>query len=142
MAVGIDKDTACRYPFESSNHGRFMSIDVADLLAQETIDAFLSGCPGILAGCAPCQPFLAPTIPVGLAARAVIRSAGCLTSSPESLFFVARTASSWKTFLVSPTMAVPMFSGDFCRAWQARATTPGSESFSVRITVFRKSRND
>lgn len=57
VAVGIDLDPTCRYPFETNNSAVFVERDVAEVGAAE-IGSFLQGGQfSLLAGCAPCQPY-------------------------------------------------------------------------------------
>lgn len=55
--VGIDVDSACRYPFSSNNDSTFIERDVSELNMSEMIELFSPNTIRVLAGCAPCQPF-------------------------------------------------------------------------------------
>ncbi|MCW1842307.1 DNA cytosine methyltransferase [Prosthecomicrobium hirschii] len=57
VRLGIDKDPACRFPFEFNNNAKFIEADVFELHAQIVTDAFTANGLRLLAGCAPCQPF-------------------------------------------------------------------------------------
>lgn len=57
VAMGIDIDPACRYPFETNNKARFLKKSVEDVNASELSEAYGNSEFTLLAGCAPCQPF-------------------------------------------------------------------------------------
>lgn len=57
VTVGIDTDSACRYPYEENNNSSFLLRDVATLEARELLQYFPEDHIKLLAGCAPCQPF-------------------------------------------------------------------------------------
>ncbi len=58
IAAGVDIDEECRFPYEVNNPGDFYSEDIETLSAKQ-IQKWLGndGTIGLLAGCAPCQPF-------------------------------------------------------------------------------------
>ncbi|MCR4378061.1 MAG: DNA cytosine methyltransferase [Rhodospirillales bacterium] len=57
VRMGIDIDSACKYPYEFNNDATFLKEDVTTLTS-ETISAYLTGNDvRLIAGCAPCQPF-------------------------------------------------------------------------------------
>lgn len=57
VAAGIDMDPACRFPYESNNHTRFIERDISTVTKSELTALFGDADVKILAGCAPCQPF-------------------------------------------------------------------------------------
>lgn len=57
VKVGIDTDSACKYPYEQNNESKFLLRDVGSLEAEEILPYFPEGHIKLLAGCAPCQPF-------------------------------------------------------------------------------------
>lgn len=57
VVAGIDLDPACRYPYETNNHARFIQRDISKVTADELKSLFGGADTTILAGCAPCQPF-------------------------------------------------------------------------------------
>ncbi len=57
VAVGIDIDPACAFPYATNNAADFLLKSVKDLRAAEVKNAFGQARFTLLAGCAPCQPF-------------------------------------------------------------------------------------
>jgi len=57
VAVGIDLDSACRFPYEANNQARFVEQDISKITAADLRRFFGDADLTILAGCAPCQPF-------------------------------------------------------------------------------------
>jgi len=57
IALGVDIDPACEYPYSKNNNSRFLLKSVDDLSANELIKALAGAQYTLLAGCAPCQPF-------------------------------------------------------------------------------------
>lgn len=57
VAVGVDLDPACAYPFEANNKARFLEKSVTELKSDEVSPIFDGAQFSLLAGCAPCQPF-------------------------------------------------------------------------------------
>lgn len=57
VAVGIDLDPVCEYPFEHNNDSEFLCADVAELTGDSLRDYYPTQAVKLLAGCAPCQPF-------------------------------------------------------------------------------------
>lgn len=57
VALGVDLDPACEYPYEANNKAKFLLKSVAEVTGDEIKDAFKSSDYSLLAGCAPCQPF-------------------------------------------------------------------------------------
>ncbi|NOT62887.1 MAG: DNA (cytosine-5-)-methyltransferase [Acidobacteria bacterium] len=57
VAVGIDLDPTCEYPFEHNNDSEFLCADVAELTGDSLRDYYPARAVKLLAGCAPCQPF-------------------------------------------------------------------------------------
>jgi DNA (cytosine-5)-methyltransferase 1 len=57
VKLGVDRDEECKHAYETNNAARFIQADVADLDADRVVDWLNDGTVGILAGCAPCQPF-------------------------------------------------------------------------------------
>lgn len=57
VALGVDLDKACAYPFTKNNHAAFMGCSVADLTGDDIARAWGAADTTLLAGCAPCQPF-------------------------------------------------------------------------------------
>lgn len=58
VAVGVDIDPSCRFPYEHNNvPARFVQKSVADLTPDEVAEWYPAGCTRVLIGCAPCQPF-------------------------------------------------------------------------------------
>ena len=57
VALGIDTDPACEYPYTANNNASFRLKSVEELCAADFYEVF-DGAPfKLLAGCAPCQPF-------------------------------------------------------------------------------------
>jgi len=57
VAVGIDLDPACKFPYETNNKAEFVERSVERLRTQDINKYFGSAKIRVLAGCAPCQPF-------------------------------------------------------------------------------------
>ena len=57
VAMGIDVDPACEYPYAANNNASFRLKSVEKLCAADFHDVFGDGILKLLAGCAPCQPF-------------------------------------------------------------------------------------
>lgn len=57
VALGVDLDPACTYPYEANNKAKFLLKSVSDVSAGEINTVFDSSKFSLLAGCAPCQPF-------------------------------------------------------------------------------------
>ena len=57
VALGVDVDPNCEYPFEWNNHAKFRKMSVSDVTAEELNTAWKGARYRLLAGCAPCQPF-------------------------------------------------------------------------------------
>ena len=58
VAVGVDIDSSCRFPYEHNNApARFVQKSVAALSSDEVAGWYPNGCTRVLIGCAPCQPF-------------------------------------------------------------------------------------
>lgn len=57
VVAGIDMDPACRYPYETNNHAKFIERDIVKVTASELTELFGDADITVLAGCAPCQPF-------------------------------------------------------------------------------------
>lgn len=57
VALGVDCDPACAFPFEYNNQAAFALKSVEDLRKGDLTDAFDNARFTVLAGCAPCQPF-------------------------------------------------------------------------------------
>jgi len=57
IVAGIDVDEACRHPYTTNLDAPFLRRDVASLTAEGVSELFIDGCPKVLVGCAPCQPF-------------------------------------------------------------------------------------
>jgi DNA (cytosine-5)-methyltransferase 1 len=57
IALGVDVDPACEFPFVSNNNAAFLQKSVKDLSAADFADVFRGKPISLLAGCAPCQPF-------------------------------------------------------------------------------------
>ena len=57
VALGIDVDPACEYPYAANNNASFRLRSVEKLCAADFRDVFGSTPLKLLAGCAPCQPF-------------------------------------------------------------------------------------
>ena len=57
VVAGVDLDTACKYPYETNNNGKFYALDVSKISASDLETWFGDARVRILAGCAPCQPF-------------------------------------------------------------------------------------
>ena len=57
IAVGIDSDPICEFPFTFNNGARFIQADVRDISGYDLSTVFPSGAIRLLAGCAPCRPF-------------------------------------------------------------------------------------
>ncbi len=57
VRLGVDKDPACKHPFEANNRARFLEADVGEITANDLRKAFGTAPIKLLAGCAPCQPF-------------------------------------------------------------------------------------
>lgn len=57
VALGIDIDPACEFPYTANNQAEFLLRSVSDLKGSDISDRFGSSKFTLLAGCAPCQPF-------------------------------------------------------------------------------------
>jgi DNA (cytosine-5)-methyltransferase 1 len=57
VAVGVDVDPSCRFPFEANNSAIFLERDVAKLRPDDIMGYYKGAELTLLAGCAPCQPF-------------------------------------------------------------------------------------
>lgn len=57
VEVGVDYDDECGYAYEANNSARFEHADVAELDADRVARWLDGNQVGIVAGCAPCQPF-------------------------------------------------------------------------------------
>ena len=57
MALGVDIDPACEYPYTTNNESSFLLKSVEDLTSEEIRDSHGDARYSLLAGCAPCQPF-------------------------------------------------------------------------------------
>lgn len=57
VALGIDIDPACKFPYEANNSAKFLLKSVKDLDSAELKVAYGDAQFTVLAGCAPCQPF-------------------------------------------------------------------------------------
>jgi DNA (cytosine-5)-methyltransferase 1 len=57
IAVGIDIDAICKFPFEANNSATFLERDVGKLKAEDIVPFYEGADFTLLAGCAPCQPF-------------------------------------------------------------------------------------
>ena len=57
MALGVDLEKTCAYPFTKNSKAAFMGCSVADLSGDDIVRAWGRADTTLLAGCAPCQPF-------------------------------------------------------------------------------------
>ena len=57
VALGVDVDPACDFPFTANNRAAFLLKSVEDLNIEDFGQAFDGADVTLLAGCAPCQPF-------------------------------------------------------------------------------------
>ena len=57
IAVGVDLDPACKFPFETNNGAEFLEQDVSRLTGSTITALHGKTKTRILVGCAPCQPF-------------------------------------------------------------------------------------
>lgn len=57
VALGVDIDPACEYPYTTNNRARFLLRSVEKLESSEIKGALAAGDFSLIAGCAPCQPF-------------------------------------------------------------------------------------
>lgn len=57
IALGVDVDSLCAYPFEANTGGAFLEEDVGKLTPRFLRAAFVKGSARVLSACAPCQPF-------------------------------------------------------------------------------------
>ncbi len=57
IALGIDLDPACEYPYTANNDASFLLQSVENVTSKEIREAFGDARYRLLAGCAPCQPF-------------------------------------------------------------------------------------
>ncbi len=57
IALGVDIDPSCSFPFEANNAAMFLERDVAKLASEEIVPYCQGAEFTLLAGCAPCQPF-------------------------------------------------------------------------------------
>lgn len=57
MALGVDIDPACEYPYTANNESSFLLKSIEDLTAEEIRESYGDARYSLLAGCAPCQPF-------------------------------------------------------------------------------------
>ncbi len=54
---GIDSDSSCMYPFETNIKAPFYNFDIFDIKPDFVASLYPTGCPKVLSGCAPCQPY-------------------------------------------------------------------------------------
>ena len=57
VALGVDIDPDCEYPYDTNNNAQFLLKSVDELTADDLDVAFGGARYTLLAGCAPCQPF-------------------------------------------------------------------------------------
>ena len=57
VALGIDIDPACEFPYAANNKAKFLLKSVKELRAADLKKAYGDATFTLLAGCAPCQPF-------------------------------------------------------------------------------------
>jgi DNA (cytosine-5)-methyltransferase 1 len=57
VALGVDLDPSCTFPYEKNNKARFLLKSVSDVTGHEINKIFDVSNFTLLAGCAPCQPF-------------------------------------------------------------------------------------
>ena len=57
VALGIDIDPACEFPYAANNKAKFLLKSVKELRATDLKKAYGDATFTLLAGCAPCQPF-------------------------------------------------------------------------------------
>jgi len=57
VALGVDKDPACEYPYATNNSAAFLLETVEKISSMDLRKAFEGASIKLLAGCAPCQPF-------------------------------------------------------------------------------------
>jgi DNA (cytosine-5)-methyltransferase 1 len=57
VAIGVDIDPDCEYPYHANNRASFLLKAVEYLTASDFVNAFDGAAFTLLAGCAPCQPF-------------------------------------------------------------------------------------
>ncbi len=57
VAMGVDIDPACEYPYTANNAAKFLRKSVSELSVQDLLHEFGDARFKLLAGCAPCQPF-------------------------------------------------------------------------------------
>ena len=57
IALGVDIDPACEYPYTANNESSFLLKSIEDLTSEEIHEAYGDTRYSLLAGCAPCQPF-------------------------------------------------------------------------------------
>lgn len=57
VGLGIDVEPACEHPITHNTRARFVAADVASLDPRVVTEVLRRGRVGLLAGCAPCQPF-------------------------------------------------------------------------------------
>lgn len=57
VALGVDLDPSCTYPYEANNKAKFLLKSVSEVSAKEINRIFDKSKFSLLAGCAPCQPF-------------------------------------------------------------------------------------
>lgn len=57
VALGVDLDPACEYPFTANNDAEFLKADIKDVSGASLLRRYPKGSIRLLAGCAPCRPF-------------------------------------------------------------------------------------
>lgn len=57
VAVGVDVDRHCAYPFEANTNAKFVCQDIQKIGGEEIVKAWGSAGTRVLVGCAPCQAF-------------------------------------------------------------------------------------
>lgn len=62
VVAGIDVERRCEYPYEHNLEAKFVERSVADVTAEGLNELWGEGSPRLLAGCAPCQLFLANVV--------------------------------------------------------------------------------
>jgi DNA (cytosine-5)-methyltransferase 1 len=57
VALGVDLDPLCAYPFTANTKSKFLQADISSLSSKALSRHYVRGRYKVLVGCAPCQPF-------------------------------------------------------------------------------------
>ena len=58
ILTGFDLDWTCQYAYETNNEAKFVCKDIREVQSKDIVPLYSKNAIKVLAGCAPCQPFL------------------------------------------------------------------------------------